>query len=178
MTVPRLISFSAVALAAALTASAQQAPADASAAQAPTALTGNVERGRYIVEHVAMCVECHSGRDARGDILPSMRYLGGEIPFQPPWGGWATRAPRNAGLPGYTTGIWFGVLAPAGTPKPVIARLNREIVAILRTPEISQTIVAQGGDVVASTPEGFGKVLREETVRLGKVIRDAGIKPE
>jgi len=84
----------------------------------------------------------------------------------------------EAGLPGYTTGIWFGVLAPAGTPKPVIARLNREIVAILRTPEISQTITAQGGDVVASTPEGFGKVLREETARLGKVIRDAGIKPE
>ena len=84
----------------------------------------------------------------------------------------------EAGLPGYTTGIWFGVLAPAGTPKPVIARLNREIVAILRSPEISQTIVAQGGDVVASTPEGFGKVLREETARLGKVIRDAGIKPE
>jgi tripartite-type tricarboxylate transporter receptor subunit TctC len=84
----------------------------------------------------------------------------------------------EAGLPGYTTGIWFGVLAPAGTPKPVIARLNQEIVAILRTPEISQTIVAQGGDVVASTPEGFGKVLREETARLGKVIRDAGIKPE
>ena len=84
----------------------------------------------------------------------------------------------EAGLPGYTTGIWFGVLAPAGTPTPVIARLNREIVAILRAPEISQTIVAQGGDVVASTPEGFGKVLRDETARLGKVIRDAGIKPE
>jgi tripartite-type tricarboxylate transporter receptor subunit TctC len=84
----------------------------------------------------------------------------------------------ESGLPGYTTGIWFGVLAPAGTPKPVIARLNREIVAILRTPEISQMIVAQGGDVVASTPEGFGKVLRDETARLGKVIREAGIKPE
>lgn len=102
MTVPRLISFSAVALAAALTASAQQAPASASAAQAPTALTGNVEHGRYIVEHVAMCVECHSSRDSRGNILPATRYMGGEIPFQPPWGGWATRAPRNAGLPGYT----------------------------------------------------------------------------
>jgi tripartite-type tricarboxylate transporter receptor subunit TctC len=84
----------------------------------------------------------------------------------------------ESGLPGYTTGIWFGVLAPAGTPKPVIARLNREIVAILRTPEISQMIVAQGGDVVASTPEGFGKILRDETARLGKVIREAGIKPE
>jgi tripartite-type tricarboxylate transporter receptor subunit TctC len=84
----------------------------------------------------------------------------------------------ESGLPGYETGIWFGVLAPAGTPKAIISRLNKEIVAILRLPEISQTIVAQGGDVVASTPEGFAKILRDDIQKLGKVIREAGIKPE
>ena len=84
----------------------------------------------------------------------------------------------EAGLPGYEAGIWFGVLAPAGTPKAVISRLNREIAAILRLPEISKNIVAQGGDVVASTPEEFTKILRADIVRLGKVIRQAGIKPE
>jgi tripartite-type tricarboxylate transporter receptor subunit TctC len=84
----------------------------------------------------------------------------------------------EAGLKGYEAGIWFGVLVPAGTPKPVIARLNKEIVTILHLPEISSNIVAQGGDVVASTPEEFGKILRADIVRLGKVIRAAGIKPD
>ncbi len=84
----------------------------------------------------------------------------------------------EAGLPGYEAGIWFGVMAPAGTPKSVIARLHQEIVTILRLPEVSQNIVTQGGDVVASTPEEFAKLLRNDIERLGKVIRDAGIKPE
>lgn len=74
-------------------------------APATTAMPrGNAEHGRYIVEHVAMCVECHSGRDSRGDILDSERFLGAPIPFAPPsWpNDWAMRAPRNRGLPGYT----------------------------------------------------------------------------
>ena len=73
-------------------------------AAATTALPrGNAEHGRYLVEHVAMCIECHSGRDARGAILESERFLGAPIPFAPPWpNDWAMRAPRNRGLPGYT----------------------------------------------------------------------------
>ena len=64
---------------------------------------GNVEHGRYLAEHVANCIECHSGRDAEGNILESEKYTGGSIPFLPPWpNDWATRAPRNKGLPGYT----------------------------------------------------------------------------
>jgi mono/diheme cytochrome c family protein len=64
---------------------------------------GNIEHGRYLAEHVAMCVECHSGRDARGNIIDEKRYLGGEIPFAPPWpNNWAIRAPRNRNLPGYS----------------------------------------------------------------------------
>jgi hypothetical protein len=63
---------------------------------------GNVEHGRYLAEHVAMCVECHSTRDAEGRIIAADMYLGGNIPFAPPWpNDWATRAPRNRGLPGY-----------------------------------------------------------------------------
>jgi mono/diheme cytochrome c family protein len=85
-------------------------PAAAPPAAAPTAEAaarpvpaGNVEHGRYLAEHVAMCVECHSGRDGQGNILASERYLGAPIPFMPPWpNDWATRAPRNKGLPGYT----------------------------------------------------------------------------
>jgi mono/diheme cytochrome c family protein len=63
---------------------------------------GNVEHGRYLAERVAMCVECHSGRDSEGRIIQEDKYLGGNIPFAPPWpNDWATRAPRNRGLVGY-----------------------------------------------------------------------------
>ena len=72
---------------------------------------GNVEHGRYLVEHVAMCIECHSGRDARGSILQSERFLGAPIPFAPPWpNDWAMRAPRNRGLPGYTDALALRLL--------------------------------------------------------------------
>jgi len=79
-------------------------PAIGQTAAAPITLPrGNPEHGRYIVEHVAMCIECHSGRDAQGNILQDELFFGGPIPFAPPWpNDWATRAPRNRGLPGYT----------------------------------------------------------------------------
>lgn len=65
-------------------------------------LSGDIEHGRYLAENVAMCVECHSARDARGNIVATRRYLGAPIPFQPAWpADWAPRAPRNRGLPGY-----------------------------------------------------------------------------
>lgn len=85
---------------------AQSRPASAqqtTPAQPPAASAGNVERGQYIVEHVAMCAECHSTRDARGNILPGTRFMGGPMPPAPSWAtDWADRAPRNAGLPGYS----------------------------------------------------------------------------
>lgn len=89
---------------------------------------------------------------------------------------WPTVA--ESGLPGYEAGIWFGFMAPTGTPKPVINKLHKEITAILQQPDVRQNIQAQGGDVVASTPEEFANHLHAEIERLGKVIRDAGIKPE
>lgn len=77
----------------------------------PTLPRGDVERGRYIVENVAMCVECHSGRDRAGNIDDSRRYYGAQIPFAPPWpNDWAMRAPRNAGLPGYTDAMALRLL--------------------------------------------------------------------
>jgi mono/diheme cytochrome c family protein len=64
---------------------------------------GNIAHGQYLAEHVAMCIECHSARDAHGNIIESEEFLGGPIPFAPPWpNDWATRAPRNRGLPAYT----------------------------------------------------------------------------
>jgi hypothetical protein len=85
--------------------SAQSHTAAAPAVGPPSqtgAITGNIEHGRYIAEHVAMCVECHSGRDSHGDIIDAERYLGSPMPVGPAWATeWALRAPRNRGLPGY-----------------------------------------------------------------------------
>ena len=74
-------------------------PRDSTAVQLPP---GNIAHGRYLAEHVANCVECHSGRDGAGNIIEGEQYLGGNIPFAPPWANdWAMRAPRNRGLVGY-----------------------------------------------------------------------------
>ena len=72
------------------------------AAGTVVATKGDAERGRYLAERVAMCVECHSERDAAGTIIPGRKYMGGPIPTRPSWAvEWADRAPRNGGLPGY-----------------------------------------------------------------------------
>jgi mono/diheme cytochrome c family protein len=73
----------------------------ASAAKVPT---GNIEHGRYLVEDVAQCPQCHSPRDKDGTIIDDRRFMGAPIiPCQPPWPhDWAIEAPRNRGLPGYT----------------------------------------------------------------------------
>ena len=79
--------------------------ADARAPQhrAKTLVAGNIAHGRYLAERVAMCIECHSGRDASGNILQSELFEGGPIPVAPSWpNDWANRAPRNKGLPGYS----------------------------------------------------------------------------
>jgi hypothetical protein len=82
-----------------LGASAQAQPSVAAARPA----AGDPLRGQYLVEHVAMCVECHSDRDAGGTIIPTERFKGGPLPPGPVWAAdWPLRAPRNAGLPGYT----------------------------------------------------------------------------
>ncbi|MGH9158905.1 MAG: c-type cytochrome [Vicinamibacteraceae bacterium] len=78
-------------------------PAQEEAASETKTPTGDVERGRYIVERVAMCAQCHSPRDEEGNIISEQRFMGAPIPFKPPWpNNWAIRAPRNRGLPGYT----------------------------------------------------------------------------
>jgi mono/diheme cytochrome c family protein len=65
--------------------------------------TGNIEHGRYIVENIAMCGECHSPRNEKGEIVEDQRFMGAPIPVRPPWpNDWALRAPRNRTLPGYT----------------------------------------------------------------------------
>jgi tripartite-type tricarboxylate transporter receptor subunit TctC len=84
----------------------------------------------------------------------------------------------EAGLPGYYAASWYGLLAPAGTPKPVVDALSKEIVAVMRAPDVREKMLAQGFEPVGDTPEQFSKFIREEISRWEKVVRNAGIKPE
>jgi len=101
----RLVSFVAVLCVgvAAHAAARDQRSAEPGHAPAHAVAKGNVAHGRYIVEQVVMCAECHSTRDEQGQIVPDTRFMGGPVPVRPPWpNDWAIRAPRIAGLPGYT----------------------------------------------------------------------------
>jgi len=84
----------------------------------------------------------------------------------------------ESGFPGYDVYQWFGLLAPAGTPKDVVARLHQEIVAALKTPKIVNWMVTEGGDAVGDTPEEFQKVIVDDVERWTAVARSAGIKAE
>jgi tripartite-type tricarboxylate transporter receptor subunit TctC len=93
---------------------------------------------------------------------------------------------RSALLPGvptfaesgleYRTGTWFGLLAPARTPAAIVATLHRETVGVLGEASVRDRLAEQGAEVVANTPDEFRAFIREETDRLAKVIRGAGIK--
>jgi tripartite-type tricarboxylate transporter receptor subunit TctC len=84
----------------------------------------------------------------------------------------------EAGVPGYEVLGWNGILAPAGTPAPVIARLNSEIVAILAEPEIRQKLEQRGAMPFPQTSEAFTRLVRDDIAKWGEVLRAAGVKPE
>ena len=84
----------------------------------------------------------------------------------------------EAGVAGYDATIWLGLLAPAGTPPAVVARLNAELNKVLNTPETKAAILATGVEVSLSTPAEFGKLMETEGQKWGKVVRDVGAKVE
>jgi len=84
----------------------------------------------------------------------------------------------EAALPGYDITTWFGLLAPAGTSRDVLVRLNHVIVAMVSEPEMRNYLVAQGVDPFTSTPEQFGDYIRTEIPKFAKIVKAAGIRPE
>ena len=84
----------------------------------------------------------------------------------------------EAGVPGYQASTAFGVLAPAGTPRAIIARLNREIVTILRAPDLIERFAGLGLEAVGSTPEEYAEHLRAELAQYSKLIKSIGLKLE
>jgi tripartite-type tricarboxylate transporter receptor subunit TctC len=84
----------------------------------------------------------------------------------------------EAGYPGATVGIWYGLAAPAATPKDILARLHKEITRIQTLPDIRERFAQLGTEATTSTPEAFTALVREELVKWGKVIKAAGVKVE
>ena len=117
-----------------------------------TAIQGHVKSGR--VRAIAVTTAARSGS------LPDVPTV------------------AEQGLAGYDTSTWGGILAPAGTPRPVVDRLNAEINKVLAMPDVRAKLVAGGIDVQGGTPEQFGDVIKAEVAKWAKVVRDAGIVPE
>ncbi|HWI35636.1 MAG TPA: tripartite tricarboxylate transporter substrate binding protein [Burkholderiales bacterium] len=84
----------------------------------------------------------------------------------------------EAGVPGYDVGVWFGVLTVAGTPRPIVQRLNAAMVKVLTSPDVKERFGKVGVDVVADSPEHFSQFLKSEVARWAKVVQDAGIKAD
>ena len=81
----------------------------------------------------------------------------------------------EAGLPGYESNNWYGLLAPAKTPRPIIMRLNQEITKVLAMPDVKEFLHNQGLDAAPGTPEQFGAYIKSETAKWAKVVKDAGM---
>jgi tripartite-type tricarboxylate transporter receptor subunit TctC len=84
----------------------------------------------------------------------------------------------EAGYPNFEATAWFGLLAPAGTPQPIVERLNKELVAILKAPDIKERLAGMGATVVADTPEEFGRFMADEINKWGPVVKRANIELE
>jgi tripartite-type tricarboxylate transporter receptor subunit TctC len=83
-----------------------------------------------------------------------------------------------SGLPGYESMQIYGVFAPAKTPSAIVERLNAEIVRVLQRPEVREKFLAAAVEPAGSTPQELGSTMKSEIVRIGKVIKDAGIRDE
>lgn len=78
-------------------------------------------------------------------------------------------------LPGYELTTWYGVLAPAGTPRAIVLRLNREISAVMKLPEVQERLASDGVEAATGTPEHFAALLKTELARVGAIVRAARI---
>ena len=84
----------------------------------------------------------------------------------------------ESGVPDYEVTVWFGMQVPAGTPKPLVERMNQDIARILKEPDVVKLFREQGVEVVASSPDAFGKLVQREVTKWTEVINGANIKVE
>ena len=84
----------------------------------------------------------------------------------------------ESGLPDYIANSWFGLYAPAATPREIVTKINTDATSALNVPEVKDRLAAQGMYVVANTPEQFAAFLKTEIPRWAKVVKDSGVKPQ
>lgn len=84
----------------------------------------------------------------------------------------------EAGVSGYELAAWQGVVAAAGTPRPVVDKLNSEIVKLLKLPDVQARLTADGGQILTSTPDQFAAYIRSEIGRFAKIVKDSGARVE
>lgn len=84
----------------------------------------------------------------------------------------------ESGIPGYEVEIWYGVLAPAGIPKPIVVRLNGELKSVLETQDVKQKLASQGADARGSTPEEFAERIVADMAKWSKVVKVSGARPD
>jgi len=84
----------------------------------------------------------------------------------------------EAGVPGYESTAWYGVLAPAKTPRPIIGKLNAAILVVLALPDVKAGFSSQSFEITPSTPEQFSSLIKTELVKWAKVVKSSGMKVE
>jgi len=84
----------------------------------------------------------------------------------------------EAGVPGYEVVQWFGILAPAGTPREIVARLHSASIRVLQDPQVKSRFLADGGETVGNSPEEFAAIIRSDLAKWGKLVKAAGIQPD
>jgi tripartite-type tricarboxylate transporter receptor subunit TctC len=84
----------------------------------------------------------------------------------------------ESGWPGFEASVWYGLLAPAATPKAVVERLHAEVQSALQTQDVKTRMTGVGGEVIPGTAQEFAKLIHDERVRYDKIVRDAHIKAD
>jgi tripartite-type tricarboxylate transporter receptor subunit TctC len=82
----------------------------------------------------------------------------------------------ESGFPGFEANTWYGLLAPAGTPAPIVARLNAEVNRALAAKDVRERLASEGGDVLGGSPAQFAAFLAAEHSKWGRVVRESGAK--
>ena len=132
-----------------------------------TALVAGETQAAFL-STTTISVQAKAGRIKALAVLSNKRFAAApEIP-----------SVAEAGYPGIEAGVWFGLFAPAKTPPAIIAKINRDTVAILQSSAAKDALLAQGAETAATTPAEFGAFVKAEIAKWGKVIKEAGIKAE
>ncbi len=85
---------------------------------------------------------------------------------------------NEAGVPGYEAVIWLGIMAPAGTPKPIVEKLNAEITRIVNSPEVKDAWAKQGAVAMSMTTDEFARYMREDIEKWARIVKISGAKPD